>query len=52
MNTAHACLIIGYNEDTGEIAVSDSWGAEYEERWVSAEHAQQVSQGLIYLISF
>ena len=48
----HACLIIGYNEDTGEIAVSDSWGAEYEERWVSAEHAQQVSQGLIYLISF
>ena len=52
VNAAHACLIIGYNEGTGEIAVSDSWGAEYEERWVSAEHAEQVSQGLIYLISF
>ena len=52
VSAAHACLIVGYNEDTNEIAVSDSWGAEYEERWISAEHAQQVSQGLIYLISF
>ena len=51
-NTSHACLIIGYNEDTGEIAVSDSWGPEYEERWISAEHARQVSQGSIYLIGF
>lgn len=50
--SAHICLIIGYNEKTGEIAVSDSWGPEYEERWVSAEHANQVSQSSIYLISF
>lgn len=50
--TAHACLITGYNKDTGEIAVSDSWGPSYNERWISAEQAEQVSQGSIYLISF
>lgn len=52
MQSAHACMIIGYNEGTGEIAVSDSWGLEYEERWVSAKHADQVSQGSIYFIDF
>lgn len=30
----HICLIIGYNEKTNEIAVSDSWGIEYSIRWV------------------
>jgi len=50
--TGHACLIIGYNKDTDEIAVSDSWGPSYRERWISAEQAEQVSQGSIYLISY
>ena len=49
---AHACLITGYNKATGEIAVSDSWGPTYNERWISAEQAEQVSQGYLYLISF
>ncbi|MGJ8639030.1 MAG: hypothetical protein ACSHYA_06515 [Opitutaceae bacterium] len=49
---AHACLIIGYNKETDEIAVSDSWGPSYSERWISAEQAEQVSQGSIYVISF
>ena len=52
IRTAHACLIIGYNKDTGEIAVSDSWGPEYAIRWVSAKHAEQVSKGSVYLIGF
>ena len=52
MNSAHACLIIGYNKETDEIAVSDSWGPAYDERWISAEQAEQVSQGSIYLIDF
>ena len=52
IQTAHVCLITGYNEDTGEIAVSDSWGPEFEERWISVEHAEQVSQGTFYLINF
>lgn len=51
-NTAHACMIIGYNKDTNEIAVSDSWGPSYQERWISDELAEQVSQGSIYLIGF
>ncbi len=52
IQTAHVCLITGYNEVTGEIAVSDSWGSEFEERWISIKHAEQVSQGTIYLINF
>lgn len=49
---AHACMIVGYNKETDEIAVSDSWGPRYELRWVPAEHAEQVSQGSIYLIDY
>ncbi|HAV12533.1 MAG TPA: hypothetical protein DCX06_03400 [Opitutae bacterium] len=48
----HACLIIGYNKETDEIAVSDSWGPTYRERWISVEQAEQVSQGSIYVIGF
>lgn len=51
-SAAHACMIIGYNKATNEIAVSDSWGPDYRERWVPAEQAEQVSQGSIYLVEF
>jgi hypothetical protein len=50
--SAHACMIIGYNKATEEIAVSDSWGARYAERWVPIDQIEQVSQGSIYLIEF
>ena len=50
--SAHACMIIGYNKETEEIAVSDSWGPSYAVRWVPVEQAEQVSQGAIYLIGF
>ena len=50
--SAHACMIIGYNKETDEIAVSDSWGPSYQERWVPAEQAEQVSQGSLYLVEF
>jgi hypothetical protein len=50
--SAHACMIIGYNKATNEIAVSDSWGPSYAERWVPVEQMEQVSQGSIYLIDF
>jgi hypothetical protein len=49
---AHLCMIIGYNAQTGELAVSDSYGPGYEERWITAEEAQAVSQGLFYVIEF
>ncbi|WP_018970781.1 C39 family peptidase [Rubritalea marina] len=39
----HICLIIGYNEATNEIAVSDSWGPRYALRWVHIDIAQAVT---------
>jgi hypothetical protein len=48
----HLCLIVGYNEYTGELAVSDSWGPEFELRWTSENIGEQMSQGLLYIIDF
>lgn len=49
-SSAHACLIIGYNKDTRELCVSDSWGPSYRERWVTEEEAQAVSQNSFFVI--
>jgi hypothetical protein len=43
----HVCLIIGYNKATGEVAISDSWGPTYEERWLTFEEAEAINQGRI-----
>ncbi len=50
--SAHVCLITGYNKSTGEIAISDSWGDAFAERWITAEEAEAVSQGSFQLITF
>lgn len=39
----HICMIIGYNEETNEIAVSDSWGKRYELRWIHIDIAKAVT---------
>lgn len=39
----HICMIIGYNETTGELAVSDSWGPSYALRWVPVDVAKAVT---------
>lgn len=49
---AHMCMITGYNEKTGEIAVSDSWGPAYAERWMTVEEAEAVSQGAFTVVNF
>ena len=46
----HVCMIIGYNEQTGELAVSDSWGPQFAERWITAEEAKAVSQDRFFVI--
>lgn len=46
----HICMIIGYNEATQEIAVSDSWGARFERRWVPVSVADWASQGGVFMI--
>jgi hypothetical protein len=51
-NEAHVCMIVGYNKITGEVAVSDSWGPEFEERWIMGVEATQVSQGSMTIIGF
>ncbi|MFM8807488.1 MAG: C39 family peptidase, partial [Chthoniobacterales bacterium] len=42
--SGHVCMIIGYTAKTGELAVSDSWGPQFAERWITAEEARVVSQ--------
>ena len=47
----HICLIIGYNEKTHEIAISDSWGPQATERWMLEEEARQIqAQGALSVI--
>lgn len=48
----HICLIIGYNEETQELAVSDSWGPAYELRWVHIDIAQAVTSSGGFVIDF
>ncbi len=48
----HVCMIIGYNKETGEIAVSDSWGPQFEERWVLGSEATLMSKGEMLVIGF
>ncbi len=46
----HICMIIGYNETTQEIAVSDSWGPQFELRWVPVPVANWANAGGIFMI--
>lgn len=46
----HISLIIGYNEATHELAISDSWGKEYALRWVPMPVANWVSMGKLFVI--
>jgi hypothetical protein len=48
----HVCLIIGYNRQTGEIAISDSWGPKFSERWVSSQDAREVSYDYMNVIKW
>lgn len=51
-SSAHACLIVGYNRSTNEIAISDSWGQEFRERWVPAPVAEKVSQDEFWVLAW
>lgn len=48
----HVCLIIGYNHETGEIAISDSWGDGHQERWHSQKEVEAVSSGEFFAFDF
>jgi hypothetical protein len=46
----HIVIIMGYNEETNEIAFSDSWGERYLERWITVPEAEQISLNKFYTI--
>jgi hypothetical protein len=48
---AHMCMIIGYNPKTDEIAISDSWGPQFAERWITTEEANAISQNEFMVIN-
>lgn len=48
----HICMIIGYNKNTNEVAVSDSWGIRYELRWVHIDIARSVTSRGGFVIDF
>jgi len=48
----HMRLIIGYNDTTGEILYSDSWGAGHEQKRMGVEEAYTMTTGLRTLQPF
>ncbi len=48
----HVCMIIGYNAQTDELAISDSWGPQFAERWITVEEANAISQGQFNVVNW
>ena len=46
----HQRMIIGYNDKTGEIAISDSWSKAYAIRWMTLREANAINAGQSYVI--
>ena len=46
----HQRMIIGYNEKTGEIAISDSWSKAFAIRWMTLSEADAITGGQLYVI--
>jgi hypothetical protein len=51
-DSGHACLLIGYNRTTNEIALTDSWGPGYAECWVPVTAAIKVSRDQFWVLSW
>jgi hypothetical protein len=46
----HQRMIIGYNDKTGEIAISDSWSKAFAIRWMTLREANAINAGQSYVI--
>jgi Peptidase_C39 like family len=46
----HQRMIIGYNDKTGEIAISDSWSKAFAIRWMTLKEANAINAGQSYVI--
>ncbi|MES2307278.1 MAG: hypothetical protein V4507_00305 [Verrucomicrobiota bacterium] len=52
ITAGHMRMIIGYNPETREVAISDSWGEAYKERWLTYEEAMAISQDELIVIQW
>lgn len=52
MTRGHMRMIIGYNAQTDELAISDSWGKGFTERWITVKEAQASSLGDIEYVQW
>ncbi len=50
--SGHICLITGYNEETSEVAISDSWGPDFSERWFPLALADDIEHSKMYFIKW
>ena len=48
-DSGHICLIVGYNKETKELAISDSWG-DASLTWITFDMAKAVSQSSPLLV--
>lgn len=48
----HTVMITGYNAQEEAIAISDSWGPSYEERWIPLALAKQYDVNGLFVIEF
>lgn len=48
----HTLIVTGYNEDQESIAISDSWGSKYEERWIPLDLAKQYDLAGLFVVEF
>lgn len=48
----HTLIVTGYNEAEEAIAISDSWGSKYEERWIPLKLAKQYDIAGLYVVDF
>ena len=48
-HSPHMRLIIGYNEERGEVLYSDSWGEGHELKRMDGKDALSITQGMYYL---
>ena len=46
----HQRMIIGYNDKTNEIAISDSWSKAFAIRWMTLPEANKINAGQSYVI--
>ena len=51
-NNGHICIMMGYNNKTKEVAISDSYGKGFEERWITEEEAEAIGSGYFWIISW